>query len=559
MKKKGDTKSKAYLIPYPVETFSKPILIAPQRTYLGRDPNDGIKIAGTKVSRRHALIGFEDEGYYLEDLESQNGTFLNNRRITKAGLKHHDKITIGNRTFIFLLQPGTIGDLLMDPSIAATDTIAISEDDIDLSGLWAQNAEYAAREFIQKSVHQTDDAAQPDNLAHHRLSLLYQLSEKLRSAKDIESIYVNGLDLIMEAIPAADCALIVSKTLSDESFSIAALKLRDEVEIQGNAIPVSRTLFDWVLTEKVTFVSRNVSEDLRFRDSDSIRIHNLSSIVCAPMIRMGKVDGLLYAVSNSVLEPMSQEDAAFASAIANELALNIDNIRLQQIALKNERMAAVGLTVSNLAHNIKNLIALNQSAVQLMDMHVKELQNPRIEKNWEWIQQSFSGINRLSVSMLQYVKEDEFQLRPVDINKTVLRSSKSLEHSLSHNGLQIEYHLSKQNPIWTMDEDHLQRALLNLVINAADAVKGKSKPRIGISTSVGKNGRLAISVVDNGQGFQPQNKEKLLDLFFTTKGTRGTGLGLPMVQKFVEKLGGKLVFNSKEGTGSIFKMIFPRT
>ena len=277
-------------------------------------------------------------------------------------------------------------------------------------------------------MHQTDDAAQPDNLAHHRLSLLYQLSEKLRSAKDIESIYVNGLDLIMEAIPAADCALIVSKTLSDESFSIAALKLRDEVEIQGNAIPVSRTLFDWVLTEKVTFVSRNVSEDLRFRDSDSIRIHNLSSIVCAPMIRMGKVDGLLYAVSNSVLEPMSQEDAAFASAIANELALNIDNIRLQQIALKNERMAAVGLTVSNLAHNIKNLIALNQSAVQLMDMHVKELQNPRIEKNWEWIQQSFSGINRLSVSMLQYVKEDEFQLRPVDINKTVLRSSKSLEH-----------------------------------------------------------------------------------------------------------------------------------
>jgi nitrogen-specific signal transduction histidine kinase len=62
--------------------------------------------------------------------------------------------------------------------------------------------------------------------------------------------------------------------------------------------------------------------------------------------------------------------------VANELALNIDNIRLQQEFFRSERMAAIGLTVSNLAHNIKNLIAINQSATQLMDILIKEKNYP---------------------------------------------------------------------------------------------------------------------------------------------------------------------------------------
>ena len=65
-------------------------------------------------------------------------------------------------------------------------------------------------------------------------------------------------------------------------------------------------------------------------------------------------------------------------------------------------------------------------------------------------------------------------------------------------------------------------------------------------------------MADNGSGISENNKEKVLDSFFTTKGSRGTGLGLAMVQKFVEKSGGKLEFESEEGEGSIFKMIFPK-
>jgi signal transduction histidine kinase len=70
---------------------------------------------------------------------------------------------------------------------------------------------------------------------------------------------------------------------------------------------------------------------------------------------------------------------------------------------------------------------------------------------------------------------------------------------------------------------------------------------------------LRISVEDNGCGIPENDKGRILDLFFTSKGTKGTGLGLPMVQKFVERSGGQLEFQSEENKGSIFTMIFPQT
>jgi two-component system NtrC family sensor kinase len=147
----------------------------------------------------------------------------------------------------------------------------------------------------------------------------------------------------------------------------------------------------------------------------------------------------------------------------------------------------------------------------------------------------------------------------VDINRSIRRYRKSIESSLSRNGLVFEWVLTEKNPIWLTDEVQFQRALLNLVINAADAVKERPEGRIRIRTSLVKKQILAVSVLDNGCGISAQKKGRVLDLFFTTKGTKGTGLGLPMVQKFVEKSGGQLKFRSKEGVGSAFTMLFPRT
>ena len=108
-----------------------------------------------------------------------------------------------------------------------------------------------------------------------------------------------------------------------------------------------------------------------------------------------------------------------------------------------------------------------------------------------------------------------------------------------------------------MDKVQFQRAVLNLVVNAIDAVKEKGLGRVQISTNVEENKRLMIKVSDNGTGIPSEHREKIFDLFYTTKGTGGSGLGLPMVKKFVERMDGELIVKSKKDVGSSFKIIFP--
>ncbi len=550
----------AYLIPYPIESFAKPILIKSKRTFIGRSPDESIQIqiAEKSISRRHACIHSADDHYVIEDLGSQNGTFLNSERIRKARLNSHDKITIGNRNFLFLLQSDPVVELSVEPSIETSETIAISLEEMDLSDIWAQNADDATRGFLNPVTDESVDKPTSDPLALQRLALLYQLSENLRTTTRIDDVYAKGIELIMAAIPAAEKTLVVKRSLSDEGFSVLAFKLRDSQQLNGDAIPVSQTVFDWVLTERVALVSQNIGADHRFQDSDSIRIQDLRSIICVPITGKNSVVGLLYAQSNTLLSPFTKDDAVFASAVANEMALNIDNIRLQKKLLRNERMAAIGLTVSNLAHNIKNLLAVHSGAAQLMDIHIKEKDYNQIVDKWRWIEQSFTGIGRLANDMLEYAKEDELYVKTADVNKLIQSNRQLFEDSFARDGLKLKYALTRQNPLWPLDEIQFQRALFNLVLNAADAVREKKRGRIQISTSVNKDRHLIVSVADNGCGISKEKKAKILELFYTTKGSLGTGLGLPMVQKFIEKSGGQLKFESKEGAGSVFKMIFPK-
>ncbi len=551
---------KAYLIPYPNKSFAKPLLIRKQRTYIGRSQVDGLQIQldDKHISRRHACILSEDRQFLIEDLGSQNGTYLNNKRIKKAPLRSHDRISIGSRTYLFLLQPDEGCDFLSEPVSVASDTIDISLQEIDFADIWTQNADQAARGFLDHTSDEASEAPSLDTLAHKRLSLLYQLSEDLRLISDATDIYEKGIALIMKAMPLAEYALVARRSVSDDSFDILAFKFGEQRRSNNDTIPISHTVFDWVLTEKVTLVSENLSEDQRFQESESISINDLRSIVCAPINGKNGVIGLLYAQANNLLSPFTKDDAKFVSAVANELALNIDNIHLQKETLRNERMAAIGLTVSHLAHNIRNLLAVNQSAAQLMDKYIKENDYRRIEKKWQWLKNSLDGISRLSSEMLAYAREDQFHIKPVDINALILANRPLFEAIPASGSLKFEYALTDQNTVWPIDEVQLQQALLNLILNAADALKEKEDGRILMSTSVTHAGNLMISVKDNGCGIPDHQQRKVLDLFFTTKGNKGTGLGLPMVQKFIDRSGGQLEFQSDEGLGSVFTMIFPK-
>jgi signal transduction histidine kinase len=166
-------------------------------------------------------------------------------------------------------------------------------------------------------------------------------------------------------------------------------------------------------------------------------------------------------------------------------------------------------------------------------------------------------INTLSMEMLDYVGEQPLAVTSTNINQAIRSSIDALSQNQADKNVQIRFDLSPDVSQWDIDAKQFQRALVNLVVNAIDAVMEKQGGEIHISSSIRTDQRLVVAVSDNGCGMSSDQKNKIFELFFTTKGTKGNGLGLPMVSKFIELSGAKLMVNSEEGVGTTFKMIFP--
>lgn len=548
--------TEAYLIPYPIESFSKPVPLGMGRTTIGREASNTIQIAHESVAPRHARISFSNGGYLLTEINPDSGTFVNGKRTVTVQLRHHDKISFGKRAFLFLQKSRPILPAGKRSLAQGEKVLTILEEDLDPSELLAQEASGAVREIFNPPETQSEDEPEINALAHRRLSLLYQLSENLRSTQSLDQMLNKGLELVLNALNAAERAMILLGAHPSDNLEVGVVRHRHPHE-SGGAFPISRTVVDWVLSEKMVLVSQNLGEDTRFQDADSIRVHNIHAILVVPLMKEGRVVGVLYVEGRSILQSFNRPDVAFVAAVANELALCIENVRLQKELIQNERMAAIGLTMSNLAHNIKNLLALNQNAVDLLGMQLKQLEDRKIDKSWRYILQSFTRINNLAVNMLAFTKEQQLALRPARVNRIILAGREAIEQSLSNKGIQLHLKLDENDPEWMIDADQFQRILLNLLVNAIDAVKHKPDGRIEICTAVDDAQRLNISVSDNGSGIAADKMSRIFDLFYTTKGTAGSGLGLAMVRKFVEQMGGTITIETTENAGATFNLIFP--
>ena len=545
----------ASLIPYPIEHLTKPIRLAESEISIGRASSNTIQLTGEGISRSHARISFENGQYILTDLGSSNGTFVNKKRINQVVLNHNDKILFSKREFVFFIDCAYQENKSTEFHSEFGDAVTISEKELDLSKLLTPKADTAANNFFKPSSvgkKRTKFTA----LAHKRLSYLYQLSEKLRLATDPAEILSQGLKLIFRALPSAQRGVAMLRSNMTGALEARAVKYRSP-DPDKCTIPITRTVLDQVLEKRVAIVSRNIQDDPRFDHSDSIIIHKIKSIICVPLQSRSKVIGAVHVDTDDFLNPFTQNDMEFTAAVSKELALSIENCHLQKQAIKNERMAAIGLTITNLGHNIKNLLNLNANFVRLMDNQLEAIKDEEIQKCWQSVRENLDNISNLTADMLEYTEIDAQEPQRIDINAAILAECEVFKENLAREGIELELNLAPGLPQQKMNEIRLRRAILNLVVNAKDALKHVENGRIKISTELDDQRCLFIRVSDNGCGISKEKLNKIFEIFYTTKGMDGSGLGLSIVQKFAESLGGKISVVSQVGIGSIFSMAFP--
>jgi PAS domain S-box-containing protein len=235
--------------------------------------------------------------------------------------------------------------------------------------------------------------------------------------------------------------------------------------------------------------------------------------------------------------------------------------RLERELLRSERLAAVGQTVAGVAHGVKNILHGFKGGSYLVDIGIEKNDTQKLKQGWEMIQKNVRLTSDLVMDLLSYSKEREPELEvcfPNDITGEVC--DLFLDTATEH-GIQILREFDGSIGKVSMDPRSIHRALMNLMSNAIDACifdeDSAKRHVVKISTANENGNMIRFEVADNGAGMSEEVKSKLFTSFFSTKGHKGTGLGLLVTRKLIEEHHGTIDVKSELGTGTIFTIRMP--
>jgi PAS domain S-box-containing protein len=232
------------------------------------------------------------------------------------------------------------------------------------------------------------------------------------------------------------------------------------------------------------------------------------------------------------------------------------------------KMEALGQLTGGVAHDFNNILTVITGTIEILADGVSD--RPKLAAIAKMISEAAERGSELTRRLLAFARKQPLQPRETDINGLILDTVTLLQSSL---GAHIEIESKLASDAWTalVDPSQLATALVNLALNARDAMPGGGKlilqsANVGLDeTFVGDQGELSsagqvmIAVTDTGTGIPAAICDKVLEPFFTTKEERkGTGLGLSMVYGFVKQSGGHLKIYSREGQGTSIKLYLPR-
>jgi signal transduction histidine kinase len=398
------------------------------------------------------------------------------------------------------------------------------------------------------------------------LQVLYRIAEEaVRPSNSIDQLLGRILELTIE-VTGADRGCVLLRDAQTEEVSPQVFRHRPGLRA-NDRMGVSRSIVDYVLKARQGVRTSDARTDTRFVPGQSILQGGIREAICVPMQGRYDLQGAVYIdittppervlLENNPQGRFNEELLRLMVAIARQSALAVEDHRYQLALVKAERLAAVGQTIAILSHHIKNILQGVRGGSYLIDMGLKDHNEDLVRKGWGIVEKNQEKIYQLVMDMLTFGKERQPVLRPADLNETVGDVCELLTARAAELKVVLEWSPAALPPM-CIDAEGIHRAVLNIVGNALDAVEGRENATVRVTTAFNPESSLvSVTVADNGAGIPPDLLPQIFNIFESTKGARGTGIGLAVSQKIIREHGGDILVDSVTGEGACFKLEWP--
>ncbi|MCF8039979.1 MAG: response regulator [Desulfohalobiaceae bacterium] len=438
------------------------------------------------------------------------------------------------------------------------------------------------------------------------LELLKKIKER---NPETEVIIITGhgdMDSSIEALQH-DASDFINKPVVDEALSIALKRAEGKIEIRNKLKEYTTNLEEKIseatreIRRKSSFQSKLikssndgiVATDERLRivtfNPEAERIFKMPREEVVSKLRLDEL--IPQELASAVEEAMSRESGwelpwketaildkgghrvpvRFSGSILSEDDRIVGSVvffqdlreikKLEQDLIRSERLAAIGQTVAGVAHGVKNILHGFKGGSYLVETGLEKHDFQKLNQGWQMVKRNIDRTSELVMDLLSYSKERVPDYQKCAPNEIAREVCELFTPTARENGITIKQDLDPCLGEVVLDPQTLHRSLSNLLSNALDACildEDTDKDfQVLVRTRVEEETWLRLEVSDNGSGMSQEVRDTLFDSFFSTKGAKGTGLGLLVTRKLVEEHQGRIEVDSKPGEGSKFTVWLP--
>jgi signal transduction histidine kinase len=521
---------------------------------IGRS-SEALPLLDQTISRRHAELTPDNGQWYLRDLGSANGTFVNGVRITgRHALKNGDQLRAGTTLLVFGEQ---------GPPRPPAPVRGVGKREVEVS---LQHTASSDDSMIMS-------VPDPSSAAQFQLGVIYELVGVVGSAVRRDELLHKVMEVIFTYFEADRAFILLREDPNDPDSPLHAEAIRKRDPATGKAVqpqpapprpddgskPItySRTIVQYVLRKEVGVLSANAMADQRFTSGDSVTAYGIRSVMCVPIRYKQFQYGVIHLDSQVANYTYTEDQLTLLTAMGVQTGLAIANLRLVEARLRAERLAAVGQTVASLSHSIKNILQGMRGGADVVELGLRKQNMKVVRGGWDIVARNLERIYELSMNMLAFSKQRRPETEVQNVQPILEELAALVQNQYDAKKVALVTDLSPDVPPVAIDGGGLHQAMLNLLNNALDAVE----PEAGIVTLRAAYNESAqqvvLQVADNGEGMTPQTKSKLFTPFLSSKGYGGTGLGLVVTRKIVDDHHGTIDVESTRGEGATFTIRLP--